>query len=137
MGRCGRRLKARRCLSYQCPTFPTQRPRLSKPRWPNSKPSWARWKRGNCRWRTRWPRKSVVPSCCNIAKPPNALHEAMRYAVLGGGKRVRALLAYAGGELARADPADVDAAAAAVELIHGYSLVHDGLPSMDNDILRR
>jgi farnesyl diphosphate synthase len=71
------------------------------------------------------------------SEPPHALHEAMRYAVLGGGKRVRALLAYAGGELARADPADVDAAAAAVELIHGYSLVHDDLPSMDNDILRR
>src|SRR5438874_1998663 len=67
------------------------------------------------------------------SEPPNALHEAMRYAVLGGGKRVRALLAYAGGELARVDPADVDAAAAAVELIHGYSLVHDDLPSMDND----
>src|SRR5438874_322855 len=71
------------------------------------------------------------------SEPPNALHEAMRYAVLGGGKRARALLAYAGGELARADPADVDAAAAAVELIHAYSLVHDDLPSMDNDILRR
>jgi farnesyl diphosphate synthase len=71
------------------------------------------------------------------SEPPQALHEAMRYAVLGGGKRVRALLAYAGGELARADPAHVDAAAAAVELIHGYSLVHDDLPSMDNDVLRR
>jgi farnesyl diphosphate synthase len=71
------------------------------------------------------------------SEPPLALHEAMRYAVLGGGKRVRALLAYAGGELAGADPAHVDAAAAAVELIHGYSLVHDDLPCMDNDVLRR
>jgi farnesyl diphosphate synthase len=68
---------------------------------------------------------------------PRALHEAMRYAVLGGGKRVRALLAYAGGELTQADPAHVDAPAAAVELIHAYSLVHDDLPCMDDDVLRR
>ena len=65
------------------------------------------------------------------------LYEAMRYAVLGGGKRVRALLAYAGGELAAADPDVVDGAAAAVELIHAYSLVHDDLPCMDDDVLRR
>jgi len=65
------------------------------------------------------------------------LHRAMRYAVLGGGKRVRPLLAYAAGEVAGADPDIVDAAAAAVELIHGYSLVHDDLPCMDNDTLRR
>ncbi len=70
-------------------------------------------------------------------EPPRALHEAMRYAVLGGGKRVRALLAYAGGELVAAEPAHVDASAAAVELIHGYSLVHDDLPCMDDDVLRR
>jgi farnesyl diphosphate synthase len=71
------------------------------------------------------------------SEPPCQLHEAMHYAVLGGGKRVRALLAYAGGELAGADPAHVDPAAAAAELIHAYSLVHDDLPSMDNDVLRR
>ena len=65
------------------------------------------------------------------------LHEAMRYAVLGGGKRIRPLLAYAAGEFADANPVDVDAAAAAVELIHAYSLVHDDLPCMDNDVLRR
>jgi len=65
------------------------------------------------------------------------LHEAMRYAALGGGKRVRPLLAYAAGEFADADPAKVDASAAAVELIHAYSLVHDDLPCMDNDTLRR
>jgi farnesyl diphosphate synthase len=65
------------------------------------------------------------------------LHEAMRHAVLGGGKRVRPLLAYAAGEFAQADPDVVDSAAAAVELIHAYSLVHDDLPSMDNDTLRR
>jgi farnesyl diphosphate synthase len=68
---------------------------------------------------------------------PHRLREAMRYAALGGGKRVRALLAYAGGELAGADPDDVDCAAASVELIHAYSLVHDDLPCMDDDVLRR
>ncbi len=61
----------------------------------------------------------------------------MRYAVLDGGKRVRPLLAYAAGEAVGADPAVVDAAAAAVELIHAYSLVHDDLPCMDDDALRR
>ena len=72
------------------------------------------------------------------AESTHRLHEAMRYAVLGGGKRVRALLAYAGGELAAADPDVVDGAAAARRgLIHAYSLVHDDLPCMDNDLLRR
>jgi len=61
----------------------------------------------------------------------------MRYAVLGGGKRVRPLLAFAGGELAGADIERVSFAAAAVELIHAYSLVHDDLPCMDDDVLRR
>ena len=70
-------------------------------------------------------------------EPPQRLHEAMRYAVLGGGKRVRALLAYAAGKLTRADPAVVDRAAAAVELMHAYSLIHDDLPCMDDDVLRR
>ena len=68
---------------------------------------------------------------------PQRLHEAMRYAVLGGGKRVRALLAFAAGELCQAKPQAVEAAAAAVELIHAYSLVHDDLPCMDDDDLRR
>ncbi len=68
---------------------------------------------------------------------PRPLHGAMRYAVLGGGKRVRALLAYASGELAGADPGIVDHAAIAVELIHAYSLIHDDLPCMDDDVLRR
>jgi farnesyl diphosphate synthase len=65
------------------------------------------------------------------------LVEAMRYATLGGGKRVRALLAYAAGELAGAQPADVDPVACAVELVHAYSLVHDDLPCMDDDDMRR
>src|SRR5256885_2910046 len=72
-----------------------------------------------------------------VEGPMARLHEAMRYAVLGGGKRMRPLLAYAAGELAGADPAHVDAPAAAVELIHAYSLIHDDLPCMDDDTLRR
>ncbi|MGZ8263263.1 MAG: polyprenyl synthetase family protein, partial [Burkholderiales bacterium] len=68
---------------------------------------------------------------------PERLHSAMRYAVLGGGKRVRPLLAFASGELFGADPERVGVAAAAVELIHAYSLVHDDLPCMDDDMLRR
>ena len=68
---------------------------------------------------------------------PSRLHEAMRYAVLGGGKRVRPLLAFAAGEVTRAAPERLELAAAAVELIHAYSLVHDDLPCMDDDVLRR
>jgi farnesyl diphosphate synthase len=68
---------------------------------------------------------------------PMRLHEAMRYSVLGGGKRVRALLAYAAGELCGASLEKVDNPAAAVELIHAFSLVHDDLPCMDDDDLRR
>jgi farnesyl diphosphate synthase len=69
--------------------------------------------------------------------PAGPLGDAMRYAVLGGGKRMRPLLAYAGGEFAGADADAVDAAAAAVELSQAYSLGHDDLPCMDNDTLRR
>ncbi len=68
---------------------------------------------------------------------PQRLHQAMRYAVLDGGKRVRPLLAFAAGELAGADVARVNIVAAAVELIHAYSLVHDDMPCMDDDVLRR
>ena len=69
--------------------------------------------------------------------PAARLAAAMRYATLGGGKRVRPLLAYAASELTGADAARVDARAAAVELIHAYSLIHDDLPCMDDDSLRR
>jgi len=65
------------------------------------------------------------------------LHEAMRYAVLGGGKRVRPLLVHAAGAVTGAPAAALDQAACAVELIHAYSLVHDDLPCMDDDVLRR
>jgi farnesyl diphosphate synthase len=68
---------------------------------------------------------------------PSRLHTAMRYAVLGGGKRVRPLLACAAGELSGASLECTLLAGAAVELIHAYSLVHDDLPSMDDDVLRR
>lgn len=68
---------------------------------------------------------------------PARLHAAMRYAVLGGGKRVRALLSYAAAELVGAPAKSADAAAVAVELIHAFSLVHDDMPCMDDDDLRR
>jgi farnesyl diphosphate synthase len=68
---------------------------------------------------------------------PLRLHEAMRYAALDGGKRIRPLLTFAAGELAGADASRLNIAAAAVELIHTYSLVHDDMPCMDNDVLRR
>lgn len=68
---------------------------------------------------------------------PKTLHSAMRYSALGGGKRVRALLCYAAAELCSTEEHIADAAAAAVELIHAYSLVHDDMPCMDDDDLRR
>lgn len=68
---------------------------------------------------------------------PARLHEAMRYAVLGGGKRVRPLLVHAAGELTGASAPAVEAASAALEMIHVYSLVHDDMPAMDDDALRR
>jgi farnesyl diphosphate synthase len=77
---------------------------------------------------------AVLPAA---ALSPGRLHEAMRYAVLGGGKRVRPLLAFAAAELGEVPLELVDRVAAAVELIHAYSLVHDDLPCMDDDVLRR
>ena len=68
---------------------------------------------------------------------PMRLHEAMRYSTMGGGKRVRALLAYAAGEFCGAELSKIDVPAAAVEIIHAFSLVHDDLPCMDDDDLRR
>ena len=68
---------------------------------------------------------------------PKRLHEAMRYSVLGGGKRIRALLTFAAGDLTDARREPLLVASAAVELIHAYSLIHDDLPCMDDDALRR
>ena len=68
---------------------------------------------------------------------PSRLHEAMRYAIFNGGKRVRPLLVYAAGECLGVSLTLLDSPAAAIELIHAFSLVHDDLPAMDDDDLRR
>jgi farnesyl diphosphate synthase len=68
---------------------------------------------------------------------PAALHEAMRYTVMGGGKRIRPVLVYAGGQAVGASSKSLDRPACAIELIHAYSLIHDDLPAMDDDDLRR
>ncbi|MCD0257276.1 polyprenyl synthetase family protein [Xanthomonas melonis] len=73
----------------------------------------------------------------DAALAPQRLHAAMRHAVLGGGKRMRPLLVYASGALFGAADDLLDLPAVAVELIHAYSLVHDDLPAMDDDALRR
>jgi farnesyl diphosphate synthase len=71
------------------------------------------------------------------AAHPQRLHAAMRYAALGGGKRVRPMLVFAGGALTGAAPERLRIVASAVEIIHAYSLIHDDLPCMDDDVLRR
>lgn len=68
---------------------------------------------------------------------PQKLHHAMRYVTLGGGKRVRPLLVFAAGELVSANPEHLARIAAGVEMVHVYSLVHDDMPCMDDDVLRR
>jgi len=68
---------------------------------------------------------------------PARLHHAMRYATLGGGKRVRPVLCFAAGELVDAPPERLEIAGCALEMVHAYSLVHDDLPCMDDDVLRR
>ena len=83
-----------------------------------------------------------VDDCLNtLFVPPRPqlerLYQAMRYSVMNGGKRVRPLLVYAACEALEGDAAQADGAACAVELIHAYSLVHDDLPAMDDDDLRR
>ena len=93
---------------------------------------------------TDWMRSTQlqVETCLARCLPPGEaipgrLHQAMRYATLNGGKRVRPLLAFAAGELTAAAAHRLEFVACAVELIHSYSLVHDDLPSMDDDVLRR
>src|SRR6186713_3389973 len=68
---------------------------------------------------------------------PTRLHEALRYSALGGGKRVRPVLVYATASSLGIAEANVDGVACAIEFIHAYSLVHDDLPAMDDDDLRR
>ena len=87
-------------------------------------------------WRTRV-EATLASALPSAAMPPRRLHAAMRHATLDGGKRMRPLLVYATGIAFGADEAMLDAPAAAVELIHAYSLVHDDLPAMDDDALRR
>ena len=72
-----------------------------------------------------------------VAPAPPRLQAAMRHAVTGGGKRLRPLLVYAAGAATGADEAALDAPAVAIELVHAFSLVHDDLPAMDDDALRR
>ena len=72
-----------------------------------------------------------------VTDKPESLHEAIRYSVFGGGKRVRPVLVYASGEAFNVEPAALDGCACAVEMIHTYSLIHDDLPAMDDDDLRR
>ena len=75
----------------------------------------------------------------HLANPniPERLRAAMQYSTLGGGKRIRAMLVYAAGSAMGADMARLDAVAAAIECVHAYSLIHDDLPAMDDDDLRR
>lgn len=84
-------------------------------------------------------RTEVTLSAClpRVQTTPGPLHEAMRYATLEGGKRVRPLLVSAAGALTGAQPDALLRIGAAVEMIHAYSLVHDDMPCMDNDVLRR
>jgi geranylgeranyl diphosphate synthase type II len=81
--------------------------------------------------------RRVLRSEINGQQVPPRLAAAMRYAVLNGGKRLRPLLAYASAEALGAAPEQADIPAAAIELIHAYSLIHDDLPAMDDDVLRR
>ena len=87
-------------------------------------------------------RTARIDACLELALPtadtePARLHEAMRYAVLSGGKRIRPLLVYAAGDCLGIDTECLDVPATAIELIHAFSLVHDDLPAMDDDDLRR
>ena len=88
----------------------------------------------NCQNRVETALESRLPP---VKTPPSRLHEAMRYSTLGGGKRVRPVLVYATGQALGIAQERLDAPACAVELIHAYSLVHDDMPAMDDDELRR
>jgi farnesyl diphosphate synthase len=88
----------------------------------------------------RWQARIERELAARLPSPqiqPARLHEALRYSVLGSGKRVRPALVYATGAALGIGEENLDGAACAVELIHAYSLVHDDLPAMDNDDLRR
>ncbi|MEW6418891.1 MAG: polyprenyl synthetase family protein [Nitrospirota bacterium] len=80
---------------------------------------------------------SYLKSYFSVTRKPSVLHEAMRYSLFAGGKRIRPILALASYEACGSDPKDIIPYASALELIHTYSLIHDDLPAMDNDELRR
>ena len=88
----------------------------------------------HCKLRVETALDQLLPSEQTL---PVHLHQAMRYSVLNGGKRIRPLLVYASGQALNADAQALDVAACAIECIHAYSLIHDDLPAMDNDDLRR
>ena len=90
--------------------------------------------RARCAARVETALDQILPP---VSVQPSRLHEAMRYTVLAGGKRIRPLLAYAAGEALGLEAALLDRPACAVEMIHAYSLIHDDLPAMDDDDLRR
>jgi geranylgeranyl pyrophosphate synthase len=87
-------------------------------------------------WQTRM-EQALASRLPGADEVPTRLHEAMRYSVLGGGKRIRPALVFATGRTLGLQDAQVEAAACAIELVHVYSLVHDDLPAMDDDDLRR
>ncbi len=87
-----------------------------------------------CKLRVEAALERLLPSAQTL---PVRLHQAMRYSALSGGKRIRPLLVYASGQALNADTQALDIAACAVECIHAYSLIHDDLPAMDDDDLRR
>src|SRR5690242_6568452 len=69
--------------------------------------------------------------------PPESIHKAMRYSLFAGGKRIRPILCISAARGVSDSPAGIESAASALELIHTYSLIHDDLPALDNDYLRR
>lgn len=97
---------------------------------PSAFATWQRERQRHFEWFAQ--SQSPVPG-----REPKRLAGAMRYALLGGGKRIRPLLCYAAGAVTGAEEAVLDRAALALEMIHSYSLVHDDMPAMDNDSLRR
>jgi len=84
-----------------------------------------------------WIERSLNEWLPDLQTPPTRLHDAMRYSVMAGGKRLRPILALATGELVDADPEKLIKPALALEIFHTYTLIHDDLPCMDDDDLRR
>jgi geranylgeranyl pyrophosphate synthase len=80
---------------------------------------------------------SLKSKLVDVTITPHRLHQALQYVCLNGGKRFRAMLVYACGEVVGASPEKLDTPACALEMVHAYSLVHDDLPAMDDDDLRR